>query len=119
MREAGVSSTVEVAGAVRAVVPAGCARPTGGGHGCTADGPTQHTSGKGYVKILLIKACEGPRLRGWSRRCGQGQYRGRSPKAPARGCLMYATPPRTLSNVHKKNPGRGSMGKNQNRPGLL
>jgi len=67
-----VSSTVEVAD-----VLARCARPTGDAHGRTADGPTQHTSGKDSVK-----ACEGPRLTRWGEKRVSAAKNGIEAEAP-------------------------------------
>jgi len=68
MREAGATSTLRNVTRL-SVVQGCCARPTGGSHGRTIRGPAQR---RGGAKLR-------PRLRGWSRRGGQENYKGRRP----------------------------------------
>src|SRR5215217_347114 len=88
----------------------GCARPTGDSHGRTPRGPAQRRG----------RNAKAAPKRGVQKR-GLGQYRGRSPKAPAlcrishvdfRGIRLDELPriliPRTPVNKDKDTKGRGS-----------
>jgi hypothetical protein len=80
MREAGASSTEEVA----KYFP-GCERPTGGSHGRTAQGRAQR-----FKRQNEARATKGKR-----KKRGQGHYEGWSPKAPALQRIAM-----TLTHMH-------------------